>query len=334
MPESTSALPINKPPVTLRQVYTERIRAKHLARATEKVYWHWISAFARFHGRRPVRDMGAPEIEAYLSHLATERNVSPSTQNQALAALLFLYREVYGITLPWLDGITRAKPRHYLPTVLSQGETANLLGRVPGVAGIICRLLYGTGMRVMESLRLRVGDIDMERNLITVRQGKGGKDRTTCLPESLRHALNLQLEDRRRLHALDIERGMVDVELPHAIARKYPTAPREWAWQFLFSTRNYLRDPVSGRFRRHHLAPKIVQTAVRNAARAAGIPKRVTPHTLRHCFATHLLENGADIRTVQELLGHNDVATTQIYTHVMQRPGVGTLSPLDRLLTH
>jgi len=320
--------------VTLHSVFLDRIRAKHYARSTERTYWAWTVQFVRFHGGRPPRDMAAEEVEAFLSHLAVNQHVSPSTQNQALAALLFLYREVLGVALPWLDNITRAKPRQYLPTVLSVQETQALLSHIAGTPGLICRLLYGTGMRVMECLRLRVGDVDMQRNIITVRQGKGGKDRITCLPESTKHALRLQLDFRRHLHKLDIERGMVDVELPDAIARKYPRARYEWPWQWLFATRTYQRIPDGSGVRRHHLDARPVQRALRDAARYVGIEKRVTPHSLRHCFATHLLESGADIRTVQELLGHADVSTTQIYTHVMQRPGIGTLSPLDRIAVH
>lgn len=323
-------LPINTTKVTLRSVFTDRIRAKHYSRSTEKIYWHWIASFARHFGMAP-RDMGKSEVEAYLSHLAVKCNVSPSTQNQALAALLFLYRELLTVDLPWLDSVTRAKPRHYLPTVLSVHEAQRLFDHCTGTPGLICRLLYGTGMRVMEGLRLRVGDIDLQRNIITVRQGKGGKDRATCLPESLKHALRLQLDYRRHLHKLDVERGMVDVELPDAIRRKYPNAHREWPWQWLFATRNYQRIPDSTGIRRHHLDARSIQRTVRDAARLAGIDKRVTPHALRHSFATHLLESGSDIRTVQELLGHADVNTTQIYTHVMQRPGCGTPSPLDRI---
>lgn len=317
-------------PISLRSVYTARIRARHLSRSTEKAYWHWIAAFAR-HFQCAPRTMGKPEVEAFLSHLATARGISPSTQNQALAALLFLYREVLGVELPWLENVTRAKPRHYLPTVLSVEDTARLLSHCRGTPGIVCRLLYGTGMRVMECLRLRVGDIDLQRNVITVRQGKGGKDRTTCFPETLRHAIRLQIDYRRHLHALDQDRGAVDVELPDAIGRKYPNANREWSWQWLFATRDYQRIPGTTGVRRHHIDPRTIQRTIRDASRAAGISARVTPHTLRHCFATHLLESGADIRTVQELLGHSDVSTTQIYTHVMKRPGVGTLSPLDRI---
>jgi integron integrase len=319
--------------VTLRSVFTDRIRAKHYARATEKTYWNWTVDFVRFNGGRPPRELGAAEVEAFLSHLAVERNVSPSTQNQALAALLFLYREVLQLDLPWLDGITRAKPRHFLPTVLSVHETQQLLSHITGTSGLICRLLYGTGMRVMECLRLRVGDVDMQRNVVTVRQGKGGKDRTTCLPETLKHALRMQFDLRRHLHKLDIERGMVDVELPDALIRKYPRARFEWPWQWIFCTRGYLRIPDGSGVRRHHIEARPIQRAFRDASRLARINKRVTPHTMRHCFATHLLEGGADIRTVQELLGHSDVSTTQIYTHVMHRVGLGTISPLDRILT-
>jgi integron integrase len=258
--------------VTLRAVYLDRISAKQYAKATVKVYWHWIAAFARFHHPQPPRELGAAEVEAFLSHLAVVGQVSPSTQNQALAAILFLYREVLAVDLPWLDGITRAKPRHYLPTVLSVDETQRLLAHITGTPGLICRLLYGTGMRVMECLRLRIGDVDLQRNVITVRQAKGGKDRTTCLPESVKHALRVQIEHRRYLYKLDLDRGMVDVELPHAIARKYPAAHRDWPWQWLFVTRGYLHIPDSDRCRRHHLDARQIQRAMRDAARLAGIP--------------------------------------------------------------
>lgn len=326
---------VNTTKVTLRSVFTERIQAKHYSRATLRVYWSWTVQFVRFHGGRPPRELGHAEVEQFLSHLATDRRVSASTQNQALAALLFLFREVLERDLPWLNNITRAKQSSYLPTVLCVADTQRLLSLIPGTPGLICRLLYGSGMRIMECLRLRVGDIDMQRNAITVRQGKGGKDRQTCLPESLKHALRLQLDYRRHLHRVDLARGMVDVELPFAIARKYPRAYQEWPWQWLFATRNYQRIPDgTGRVRRHHLDARPIQRAVRDAAQLAGIGKRFTPHHFRHCFATHLLECGADIRTVQELLGHSSVETTQIYTHVMQRPGVGTLSPLDRIAVH
>lgn len=322
------------PRPTLRTVFTERIRAKHYASSTEKAYWGWIRDYIRhFHGRHP-RELQPADIEAFLSHLATARHVSASTQNQALAAILFLYRDVYGQNLPWLDNITRAKRPQHLPLVLSASATQSLLAHCTGLPGLIIRLLYGTGMRVNEALRLRVGDVDLQRGCITVRQGKGGKDRATCLPRSLAAALAGQIEERARLHAVDVARGRADVELPDAIERKYPAACRELAWQWLFATPNYQTCHRTGAYRRHHIDARTIQRSIKQAAKSAGITQHVHPHTLRHCFATHLLESGADIRTVQELLGHSDVSTTQIYTHVMQRPGIGTTSPLDRLPLH
>lgn len=321
-------------PVKLRDAFVARIRAKHYSPSTEKVYWGWIVAFCRHHRGRHPRELQPEDIEGFLSYLATARHVSASTQNQALAALLFLYREVYGTKLPWLDGITRAKRPQRLPQVLGVHDTQALLAHCTGVPGLVCRLLYGTGMRVMEGLRLRVGDIDLRRGAITVRQGKGGKDRTTCLPHTLADSLAAHLEERARLHAVDLSRGRADVELPDAIARKYPRAGQELAWQFVFATGNYQTCHRTGAYRRHHLDPRTIQRTVKQAARAAGITPAVSPHTLRHCFATHLLEAGTDIRTIQDLLGHKDVTTTQIYTHVMQRPGIGTISPLDRMALH
>ena len=320
----------NRPP-TLRAVFTDRIRAKRYAASTEKCYWGWIRDYCRHHRGKHPRELQPPDIEAFLSHLATARHVSASTQNQALAAILFLYRDVYQQQLPWLDNVTRAKRPQRLPLVLSATATRSLLAHCTGTAGLIIRLLYGTGMRVNECLSLRVGDIDIDRGIITVRQGKGGKDRTTCLPRSLESALHAQLEERARLHAVDLSRGRADVELPNAIDRKYPAACKELTWQWLFATGNYQTCHRTGAYRRHHIDARTIQRTIKQAAAAAGITQAVHPHTLRHCFATHLLESGADIRTVQELLGHADVSTTQIYTHVMQRPGIGTTSPLDRM---
>ena len=318
----------------LRDVFIDRIRAKHYAYRTGKTYWRWIRAYCRhFPGQHP-RGLQPAHIEAFLSHLATARHVSASTQNQALAAILFLYREVYGVDLPWLDNITRAKQPQHLPLVLGQAATQALLAHCTGVHGLIIRLLYGTGMRVSEGLRLRVGDIDIERGSIMVRDGKGGKDRVTCLPHSLVPALRHQIEERARLHAVDLANGRADVELPDAIGRKYPNACRELAWQWLFPTSNYQTCHRTGAYRRHHIDARTIQRTIKQAARSAGVTQTVHPHTMRHCFATHLLESGADIRTVQELLGHSDVSTTQIYTHVMRRPGVGIASPLDRLQVH
>ena len=318
----------------LRDVFIARIRAKHYAYSTEKVYWGWIRDYCRHFPDSHPRDLLPEHIEAFLSHLATARNVSASTQNQALAALLFLYREVYGQKLPWLDGITRAKQPQRLPDVLSVSATQALLAHCTGLPGLVCRLLYGTGMRVNEALRLRVGDIDIDRGMITVRQGKGGKDRTTCLPRCLAPALAAQLAERERLHAVDLARGRADVELPFAIANKYPRAGQDLAWQWIFATGNYQTCHRTGAYRRHHIDARTIQRTIKSAALAAGIGQHVHPHTLRHCFATHLLESGSDIRTVQELLGHSDVTTTQIYTHVMERPGLATISPLDALQLH
>lgn len=325
--DSAHALPA---PRLLDQI-RERIRVLHYSRSTEKTYIHWILAFIRFHGRRHPREMGAAEVEAYLSHLATAREVAAGTQNQAMHAILFLYRQVLGIELPWLDGITRAKPSKRLPTVLTQVETRALLAEVNGLPGLVIKLLYGTGMRLMEGLRLRVKDIDFHGRAIIVRAGKGDKDRVVPLPESLVAQLQTRLAERRKMHDIDLAKGMADVELPHALERKYPNAGKEFGWQYVFAAADYSADPRSGVIRRHHLHEKTIQRHVKDAARRAGILKPTHPHTLRHSFATHLLEAGADIRTVQELLGHSDVSTTMIYTHVLNRSGRGVVSPLDRI---
>jgi len=307
------------------------LRVKHYSLATERTYVHWVKRFIFFHGKRHPQDMGAAEVEAFLSALATELEVSASTQNQAMHAILFLYKEVLGVTLPWLDGITRAKVSKRLPSVLTVPEVQATLRHVSGVNGLIVRLLYGTGMRIKECLRLRVKDVDLDRREIVVREGKGGKDRITLLPAALVPALQERLAARRKLHDLDLSTGHADVELPDAIARKYPRAGQEWAWQYIFAAPSYSTDPRTGVVRRHHWNERNIQRAVKQASRAAGIHKLVHPHTLRHSFATHLLESGYDIRTVQELLGHSDVSTTMIYTHVLNRGGRGIVSPLDRV---
>lgn len=309
----------------------DRIRVLHYSRSTEKTYIHWIVDFVRRSGMRHPAEMGAADVEAYLSHLATARDVAAGTQNQAMHAILFLYKQVLGIDLPWLDGITRAKPSKRLPTVLTQQETRALLGCTNGLPGLVIRLLYGTGMRLMEGLRLRVKDIDFAGRCIIVRGGKGDKDRVVPLPESLVDPLKSRLAERRKMHDIDLAKGMADVELPHALERKYPNAGKEFGWQYVFAAADYSADPRSGVIRRHHLHEKTIQRHVRDAARRAGIDKPTHPHTLRHSFATHLLESGADIRTVQELLGHSDVSTTMIYTHVINRGGRGVISPLDRI---
>ncbi|MEN6539418.1 MAG: integron integrase [Mizugakiibacter sp.] len=307
------------------------IRTRHYSLATEKNYLQWAKRFILFHGKRHPADMGAPEVEAFLSALATERNVSASTQNQALHAVLFLYRDVLHVDLPWLDGITRAKASKRLPSVLTQQEIAALLAHVSGTNGLIIKLLYGTGMRIKECLRLRVKDIDLARRLITIREGKGNKDRVTMLPASLVDDLIVHIEERLRWHNIDLATGHADVEMPDAIARKYPRAASEWAWQYVFAAPGYSTDPRTGSVRRHHWSERNIQRAVKIAAREARIHKIVHPHTLRHSFATHLLETGSDIRTVQELLGHSDVSTTMIYTHVINRGACGATSPLDRI---
>ena len=308
------------------------LRVKHYSPATERTYIGWVKRFIYFHHKRHPADMGAAEVEAFLSALATELDVAASTQNQALHAILFLYREVLGVTLPWLDGVTRAKASKRLPVVLSLSETQALLRHVDnGTNGLIIRLLYGTGLRIKEALRLRVKDLDFARGELLVRGGKGDKDRVTMLPAALVPALREHLALRRRWHDKDLATGYADVELPHALERKYPNAGREWAWQYVFAAPTYSTDPRTGVIRRHHWCERNIQRAVRSAARAAGIAKPVHPHTLRHCFATHLLEAGSDIRTVQELLGHSDVSTTMIYTHVLNKGGRGVVSPLDRI---
>ena len=274
--------------------------------------------------------MGGPEVERFLSTLATDGDVAAGTQNQALSALLFLYRDVLGIELPWMENVVRAKRPRRVPTVLSTDETRRLLGAMDGRAWLLASLLYGTGMRLMECLRLRVKDVDFSRNEIVVRDGKGGKDRHTVLPRVLLEPLQREVERARLLHACDLAAGFGETWLPHALARKYPKAAREFGWQFVFASARRSRDPRSDAVRRHHVDDALLTRALKRACSAVGIVKPVSAHTLRHSFATHMIEAGYDIRTVQELLGHKDVATTQIYTHVLNRGGLGVRSPLDR----
>jgi len=309
----------------------ERLRYRHYSLRTEQAYLHWIKRFVFFHDKRHPLTMGRDEIVAFLTHLAVERQVSVSTQNLALSSLLFLYKEVLQLNLPWIAEFERPRRQARLPTVLSVGEVLALLSQMQGTTQLIARLLYGTGMRLLECLRLRVKDVDFERNLILVRDGKGAKDRVTMLPQALREPLRLHLAVIFRQFQADLAQGMASVEMPFALARKYPNAEHEWGWQYVFPAQSYSKDPRSGIVRRHHVDEKQVQRHVKKAAQAAGLVKPVSPHTLRHSFATHLLQSGADIRTVQELLGHKDVTTTQIYTHVLDRGGVGAISPLDRL---
>lgn len=314
----------------LLDVVRDRIRVKHYSIRTETQYVQWIRRFILFHGKKHPRDMGAPEVEAFLTHLAVDGNVAAATQNQALSALLFLYKEVLRIDLPWLDNVTRAKRPQRLPVVMTRDEVHAVLDRMEGGYGLMARLLYGTGMRLMECVRLRVKDVDFGRGEILIRDGKGAKDRVTMLPQSLVSALQSHLKHRRALFDDDMSAGKAAVHLPHALAQKYPNAPTEWGWQYVFPSGSYSIDPRSGAERRHHLDEKLLQRAMKRAVQASGLAKPATPHTLRHSFATHLLEAGYDIRTVQELLGHSDVATTMIYTHVLNKGGRGVTSPLDR----
>ena len=318
-------------PAKLLDRMREAIRVRHYSISTERTYIHWAKRYIYFHQKRHPADMGAAEVEQFLSALATELEVSASTQNQAMHAILFLYRDVLGVTLPWLDGITRAKVAKRLPVVLTVAEVQRLMRHVSGTNGLIIRLLYGTGMRIKEALRLRVKDIDFARGEIIIREGKGNKDRITMLPATLSSELQAHLIERRRWHDIDLSTGHADVDLPDAISRKYPRAAREWAWQYIFAAPGYSTDPRTGSARRHHWSERNIQRAVKTAAESANIGKLAHPHSLRHSFATHLLEAGYDIRTVQELLGHSDVATTMIYTHVLNKGGRGVISPMDRI---
>ena len=316
-------------PVRLLDQVRDRLRVKHYSLRTEQAYVGWIRRFIRANGLRHPRELGGLEVEAFLTLLATRGQVAAGTQNQALAALLFLYREVLGLELPWMENVVRAKRPRRLPTVLSVPEVRRLLAVMDGQCGLMASLLYGTGMRLMECLRLRVKDVDFGRAEIVVRDGKGGKDRRVPLPQRLREPLAAAIERVRVLHAADLAAGYGEAWLPTALARKYPNAPREAGWQYLFPSPSLSADPRSGAVRRHHLDDSVLQRAVRTARRRAGITKPATCHTLRHSFATHLLEAGYDIRTVQELLGHKDLATTQIYTHVLGRGASAVRSPLD-----
>jgi len=310
------------------------IRRKHYSLRTEQAYLAWIKRFLLFHKARTGRfrhpgEMDAPDIEAFLTHLAVDKNVAASTQNQALCALLFLYRHVLHREITLTGNTLWAKKPRRLPTVLTRQETRHLLDRMTGLHQLMARLLYGAGLRLTECLRLRVKDVDFNRRLILVRDGKGEKDRITLLPDAVIPSLRDQLARAAHLHQDDLAQGYGHVYLPDALARKYPNASREWGWQYVFPARRLSVDPRSGHRRRHHADPGSLQKAVRRAARQAGIAKPVGPHTLRHSFATHLLEAGYDIRTVQELLGHKDVRTTMIYTHVLNRGGLAVRSPLD-----
>ena len=309
-----------------------RLRLKHYSLRTEDAYLYWIRRYILANGKTHPRELNGVAVEGFLSRLATSDNVAASTQAQALSAILFLYRQVLAIDLPWMENVVRAKAPIRVPVVLSVSEVARLLQQLSGREWLMASLLYGSGMRLMECVRLRLLDVDFDRNEITVRQGKGGRDRRTMLPGRLREALRLQRDSVRALHARDVSDGFGEVYLPHLLARKYPNAARELNWQYLFPATRRSVDPLDGRERRHHIDEKLIQRAVRAGVQAANLDKPASCHTLRHSFATHLLENGYDIRTVQELLGHKDVSTTQIYTHVLNRGGNAVLSPLDRVM--
>ena len=313
----------------LRQRFDERMALKRLSRRTAKAYRFWIRRFLAAHPNRPPESMGEREVTAFLSHLAAIDKVAPSTQNQALAALLFLYGQVLGVELPWLDQLVRAKRQRHLPVVLSRSEVRALLAQLEGIQLLMARLLYGAGLRLLECCQLRIKDIDLAAQTLIVRRGKGQKDRHAVLPSSLVEDLKAQIAKVQVQHRTDLAQGAGWVELPFAFGRKSPQAGRSLPWQWLFpATRPYLH-PATGQRRRHHLHETVVQRAIRKACQQSGLTKRATPHTLRHSFATHLLERGTDIRTIQELLGHASVSTTMIYTHVLNRGPMGVTSPLE-----
>ena len=324
-----NAAPVKPPPRLLDRAHAVA-RARHLSVRTEKTYIRWIRRFIFFHGKRHPLELEAPAVSSYLSHLAADRHVTASTQNQALAAILFLYRDVLERDLEWLEGVVRARGAVRVPVVLTREEVQRVLDRLRGTLWIQASLLYGSGLRLMECARLRIKDLDFARGQITVRDGKGGKDRVTMLPDKVRGPLQQHIERVRRLHTRDLARGLGRVELPYALARKYPNADRSWGWQWVFPATRFYVDQETGQPRRHHLHESVLQRAVKDAVRDAGIAVPATCHTLRHSFATHLLESGQDIRTIQELLGHTDVSTTMIYTHVLNRGPMGVRSPLDR----
>ncbi|MEW6440440.1 MAG: integron integrase [bacterium] len=320
----------NRKPRLLDQV-REEMKRRHYSRRTEEAYVHWIRRYILHHGKRHPADMGKAELEGFLSFLAVRKKVAASTQNQAMHAILFLYRQVLHIELDWLDSVVHAKRPKRLPVVLTRDEIRRILAHLAGPKWLIAVLLYGAGLRVLECLRLRVKDIDFGYAQITVREGKGNKDRVTLLPAAARATLQEHLVFVKHQHQADLQSGGGRVKLPGALARKYPNADREWAWQWVFPATRRYTDTGTGLTYRHHLHETVIQRALKSASRAAGIAKRITCHTLRHSFATHLLEDGYDIRTVQELLGHRDVSTTMIYTHVLNRGGHGVRSPADRI---
>jgi len=305
------------------------LRTRHYSYRTEKTYIEWILQYIRFHDIKHPKEMGATEVEAFLTHLAVERNVAASTQNQALAALLFLYREVLSVDLPWLEKFTPAKKSSRVPVVLTKAEVKIILSQLKETNWLIANLLYGSGLRLHEALRLRVKDLDFGFKQIVVRDGKGGKDRITVLPTALIEPLQTQLVMAEKLHEQDLRRGLGRVEMPFALARKYPNAEKEWCWQFVFPSKSLSVNPRTNQTARHHVSPSSLQKPFKEAVRKSRIPKNASPHTLRHSFATHLLQDGYDIRTIQDLLGHKEISTTMIYTHVLQQNKLGVKSPAD-----
>jgi len=329
-PVVANPLPPLQAPRLLDQL-RERVRYLHYSRRTEQAYVHWCKAFIHFHGLRHPRDLGAADVEAFLTWLADERRLASSTHKQALSALVFLYTKVLQVRLPWVAQLERPRVRRRLPVVLSRDEVMGILERMHAEHALLARLLYGTGMRISEALQLRVKDVDFSHQALIVREGKGGKDRVLMLPQSLAQPLRDQLAKARLLWSDDAARHRGGVDLPYALERKYPRASTSWPWFWVFPQEHHSTDPRSGVVRRHHLYDQTFQRAFKRAVQQAGISKPATPHTLRHCFATHLLQDGYDIRTVQDLLGHADVATTMIYTHVLKLGGGAVRSPLDRL---
>jgi integron integrase len=323
----------NSKPKMLLEVVSEVIRLRHLSYKTEKHYLHWIRRFVRFHGRRHPAQMGEEEIAAFLSHLAIARNCSPSTQNQALNALVFLFKHVLGRDLGTLKNIQWARRKQRVPEVMTREEIGAVLDNLKSnrQKWLIASLLYGCGLRLSEALRLRVKDVEFGQGIIAIRDAKGGKDRVVPLPKRLIAPLRAQLITAEAIHSADLKAGFGRVSLPHALSVKYPKADREWAWQYVFPSTRLSSDPRSGDTKRHHLFESYMEDAIKQAAIKAGLAKRITCHTLRHSFATHLLENGKDIRLIQELLGHSDVKTTMIYTHVARSPVPRVVSPLDEL---
>ena len=324
------------PPTDNRKLLDEVrdvMRLHHYSIHTERTYSEWIKKFVRFHGMSSRDDLknGEKKIETFLTHLAVDKNVAPATQNQAMNALVFLYKKVLGTQLDEEISAVRAKKKIRLPVVMSREETAKVIRMMEGTVQLAAKMMYGSGLRISEVIRLRVQDIDHKMKTITVRSGKGDKDRITTFPSSVIPFLQNHLGKVKLIHQNDLAQGHGEVYMPHALARKYPSAAREWGWQYVFPARNLSADPRSGVTRRHHIDPSVINKAIKVAARKAGLTKRISAHTLRHSFATHLLQRGTDIRTIQALLGHSDVSTTMIYTHVLQQGGQGVLSPLDDL---